>query len=682
MERPYKYYITRQGGADEHLQALPKTPALEAYYTQTRNVAASISHAWDLHSLLIKPVQRLLKYPLLLAAILQETPDTHPDKDNLRQARLRIEEIARDVNELRRRAEVVKGVLTAKKKTTTNISMTATVNLSKMKSLKRPSINDNDEASKVEKMEAELKRIEVFAQQFARNIVDWSKSMSGMVITLRAWALSFAKVIGLSEERGSDAFDAFLDLVESHLTPLCVDLEAVINERLLKEIAHLLMTMNKPLKLLASMNEQQPLHYHLLNMNVSAKNRPPPALLEASTNYIALRAQLAAELPNYLALMHQGLAFFVRRLADVQARYWQDVRDRWGELWEMLRVEGEMNGGAEETMAVWHKRWADVETVVKGLVINNIPEPVRISSSSAPPDPYAYSHPPLAPYPAPSQAPSPKRAGSSVSNMLMALEPVHSPQVSAPYALSSHHSTTSLKGKRPKRSSSERQYSADSVISGGKSPRSSRPHDGFGDYVAVMSVPGAMTLPSQAHSHANESPRSSGSSHSKGKFEESVVLLDVIDEHERDRGRTAKPSFRRKISDSIRGTSSKRTKSPGALPMSQSQMFLPDSDAPLSPPHSGTPQRERRTSWSETRIKYTCRVVHGCRPPAPVSYFDFPFFTLSVGEVYGVLQEAGHPGHHPKLPLHVDDGEDCLLLCRDDQGQVGWALASFLQPLG
>ncbi|KAJ3478427.1 hypothetical protein NLJ89_g12380 [Agrocybe chaxingu] len=127
--------------------------------------------------------------------------------------------------------------------------------------------------------------------------------------------------------------------------------------------------MNQPLKLLASMNEQEPYHYHLLTMPVSAKNRPPPSLLAASTNYLALRGQLASELPAYLALMHRGLAVLVRRLAEVQTRWWRDVRDRWAELWEMLRVEGELNVGWEETSAVWCARWADVDEVVRGLGI-------------------------------------------------------------------------------------------------------------------------------------------------------------------------------------------------------------------------------------------------------------------------------------------------------------------------
>lgn len=61
--------------------------------------------------------------------------------------------------------------------------------------------------------------------------------------------------------------------------------------------------------------------------------------------------------------------------------------------------------------------------------------------------------------------------------------------------------------------------------------------------------------------------------------------------------------------------------------------------------------------------------------------------------MYDVLQEAGHPSLHPNLPLIVDEGEDCLLLCRSRNGggvggigdggeeeRVGWALASFLEP--
>jgi len=107
-----------------------------------------------------------------------------------------------------------------------------------------------------------------------------------------------------------------------------------------------------------------------------------------------------------------------------------------------------------------------------------------------------------------------------------------------------------------------------------------------------------------------------------------------------------------------------------------------------------------RDSWALKPAKYTCVVTHPCKPPStgsgtnsvPLSYFSFPFFTLKEGELYDVLQEAGHPSLHPNLPLIVDEGEDCLLLCRRcivrggigsegvEGDNIGWALASFLEP--
>ena len=99
-------------------------------------------------------------------------------------------------------------------------------------------------------------------------------------------------------------------------------------------------------------------------------------------------------------------------------------------------------------------------------------------------------------------------------------------------------------------------------------------------------------------------------------------------------------------------------------------------------PNPQPPTASQCNPWMSQPAKYICKVVHECRPPALVSYNSLPFFTLRIGEVYGILQEAGHPSIHPGLPLYIDDdGEDCLLLCRDENDLVGWALASFLMLL-
>ncbi|KAJ3969654.1 hypothetical protein EV361DRAFT_951286 [Lentinula raphanica] len=716
MERPYKQYITKQGTADEHLQSLPKTPALETYFAQTRSLSTSVSHAWDLHSLLIKPVQRLLKYPLLLGTILDETPDSHPDKENLRLAKAEMEELARSVNEERRRAEVIKGVLSGdpkKKISASNISIAASINLSKIKSLRRmqPADSGSIEATRVEKMESELEKVEQFAQQFAKDVVGWSKSMTIVMQNLMIWAVSFGKVIGLSDDQGSEAFDAFIGLLEQYLAPLCLELENVINERLLKEVALLLATMQQPMKLLDSMNEQEPFHYHLLTMNVTPKNRPPPALLEASTNYLALRGQLAKELPRYLELLHRGIALSVRRLADIQTQFWQDVRDRWAELWEMLRVDGELNAGAAETIAVWIGRWSDVDEVVRSLAITNerkiYQEPLRpIVSPQTPPasaSTFSFS----------TQSPSLKSSksngtsASNVTNIMHSLDPAHA-QVSHPFALSSPPPAYKSRGRghsdASKRESAENLKAAASIKSSKKDkeqkekkkPKSFQHAEDWSEILGGLDIGGGgvptLPIPRTKSMPLTKSAKttSMSSSFSTGS-KPPVIDLSPIDDAsffpspEHNRGRNdRKPSFRRKLTETLRSNSKPRNSRPG----SSKGLSTSASSPPTSASHHkdddssfSVQMNLRRDSWSSAKAKYSCQVIHECKPPAVISYFGFPFFTLREGDLYQILQEAGHPSIHPKLPLYVDDGEDCLLLCRSREGVVGWALASFLEPV-
>ena len=62
--------------------------------------------AWDLQSLLIKPVQRVLKYPLLLTSLVDKTEDSHPDYKTLLNAKEAIGRVAQDINEIKRRKDL------------------------------------------------------------------------------------------------------------------------------------------------------------------------------------------------------------------------------------------------------------------------------------------------------------------------------------------------------------------------------------------------------------------------------------------------------------------------------------------------------------------------------------------------------------------------------------------------
>lgn len=60
----------------------------------------------DMGSLLIKPVQRVMKYPLLLGELWQATPEDHPDFRPLQEALTATKIINVNINEFRRRKDI------------------------------------------------------------------------------------------------------------------------------------------------------------------------------------------------------------------------------------------------------------------------------------------------------------------------------------------------------------------------------------------------------------------------------------------------------------------------------------------------------------------------------------------------------------------------------------------------
>jgi dynamin-binding protein len=137
-----------------------------------------------------------------------------------------MEEVAANVNEGKRRWEIVK-VLNLNPKTTDSPERHLGAAAQAQMRNARP-VKANKEVLQVEMMEIELRRAVAFVQEFAKASVKRSKAVGSMVMHLQQWALGFAKLLGLSEEDNSEAFDAFLTVVQQQLVPLCLRLHDVV----------------------------------------------------------------------------------------------------------------------------------------------------------------------------------------------------------------------------------------------------------------------------------------------------------------------------------------------------------------------------------------------------------------------------------------------------------------------
>ncbi|KAI0629553.1 hypothetical protein C8Q77DRAFT_1220243 [Trametes polyzona] len=729
LEPLYRTYITKHPTALEHLNNLPQTPALTAYLAQTRSLASSLSHAWDLPSLLIKPVQRLLKYPLLLATIIDETPESHGDKANLRRAREKMEDVARGVNEGRRRREVVREVLTGiapgtpqkngeakPKKKGLNVGVAASVSLGRMKSLRsagykaKEGAEANQEAEAVRQLGDKLKMYEHFLERFAKETGRWADSVRALTVALDEWAKGFGRVIWMGSDMRSEAFDAFTDLISNELIPVCDMAKESLQEEVLPGMNELLRTTNAPLKLLEAMQTLEPLHYGLLNLNV-AKSRPPPQLLEASQSYVALRAQLFADLPSYIRLLDKGIALNIMRFARLQGEFYAALRARWADLWDALKVDEEANQGAVETLRVWWERFREVEVAIHSLNIVRPPDKKAQAARRKSGGKQSSLHDgettqgvvvtsvlsSLDPRDIPATSPSASMFVSSPASANAKNRSVNSMEIEN-RPMAGRRSTESLHSKKSgkSRASSTRGHSMGGstlVDEAGCTyavpqftPLTPSFPEGKPSYSRTRSMPLPPSLPlkkSQSQGRLLDIPDNISPSSSNPSLHSVAGSLQ-----EDARGRPSrKPSFRRRLTDSFRSANASSESRHRRSPSLPSNMSYGVSPSPTPSPNKATfaPQSARsgrkRSSGGQVPALYECRVVHPCEPPPGVSYRDLPFFTLRVDDVYDILKEAGHPSTHRDLPLYVDDGEDCLLLARDAAGNIGWVLASFLLPV-
>ncbi|XP_060097867.1 dynamin-binding protein isoform X1 [Heteronotia binoei] len=113
LEDVYKVYCQNHDEAIALLEAYEKEERVQKHLLESLEILRSLYSEWgctnyiDLGSFLIKPVQRVMRYPLLLMELLSATPESHPDRAPLAAAVLAVKEINCNINEYKRRKDLV-----------------------------------------------------------------------------------------------------------------------------------------------------------------------------------------------------------------------------------------------------------------------------------------------------------------------------------------------------------------------------------------------------------------------------------------------------------------------------------------------------------------------------------------------------------------------------------------------
>ncbi|TEA16112.1 hypothetical protein DBR06_SOUSAS34810008, partial [Sousa chinensis] len=107
LEDIYKIYCYHHDEAHSVLESYEKEEEPKQHLSLCIQSLKGKPNLLDMGSLMIKPIQRVMKYPLLLCELRNSTPPSHPDFRALEDAFAAVKDINVNINELKRRKDLV-----------------------------------------------------------------------------------------------------------------------------------------------------------------------------------------------------------------------------------------------------------------------------------------------------------------------------------------------------------------------------------------------------------------------------------------------------------------------------------------------------------------------------------------------------------------------------------------------
>ena len=116
MKQVHETFLKNSDHASKQLIQIQEDPTVQVWLNECNEVARELTRAWNLDSLLIKPMQRITKYPNLLIQLLHETPADHPDRAALEAAKTAVEDAIEEINKTKKNFELVGQIVSRRRK--------------------------------------------------------------------------------------------------------------------------------------------------------------------------------------------------------------------------------------------------------------------------------------------------------------------------------------------------------------------------------------------------------------------------------------------------------------------------------------------------------------------------------------------------------------------------------------
>ncbi|NWS71608.1 DNMBP protein, partial [Crotophaga sulcirostris] len=343
LESVYKVYCQNHDEAIALLETYEKDEKIQKLLLDLLDSLRGCTNYINLGSFLIKPVQRVMRYPLLLMELLSATPEAHLDKAPLTAAVLAVKEINVNINEYKRRKDLVlkyrKGDEDSLMEKISKLNFHSIIKKSNrvsshLKHLTGFAPQMKDEA--FEEIEKNFRMQERLIKSFIR---DLSLYLQHVRESACMKALAAVSMWDLCTEKGGGDLDQFQKVNRLISDQLFSNFKERTERLVSSPLNQLLSMFTGPHKLVQKRFDKL-LDFH--NCTERAEKLKDKRTLEelqsARNNYEALNAQLLDELPKFLRFAKELFASCVRGYAEAHCDFVRLALEELRPLLSLLKV--------------------------------------------------------------------------------------------------------------------------------------------------------------------------------------------------------------------------------------------------------------------------------------------------------------------------------------------------------
>ncbi|XP_023785474.1 dynamin-binding protein isoform X2 [Cyanistes caeruleus] len=345
LESVYRVYCQNHDEAIALLETYEKDEKLQKLLLDLLDSLRGCTNYINLGSFLIKPVQRVMRYPLLLMELLSATPEAHPDKAPLTAAVLAVKEINVNINEYKRRKDLVlkyrKGDEDSLMEKISKLNFHSIIKKSNRVSSHLKHLTGFAPQLKDEAFEETEKNFRMQERLIKSFIRDLSLYLQHVRESACMKALAAGSMWDLCTEKGSGDLDQFQKVNRLISDQLFSSFKERTERLVSSPLSQLLSMFAGPHKLVQKRFDKL-LDFH--NCTERAEKLKDKRTLEelqsARNNYEALNAQLLDELPKFLRFAKELFASCVRGYAEAHCDFVRLALEELRPLLSLLKVSG------------------------------------------------------------------------------------------------------------------------------------------------------------------------------------------------------------------------------------------------------------------------------------------------------------------------------------------------------